>query len=454
MIVHIAHQLPPETHGGVESHVLSLARGQKEKGHDVFLIAGSLSPWENVGGAMEQLEGFDIFRVHRQDLSFDAWDRMFCPQMADLIVEKLLELNPDVVHLHHWIRLSQDLGRRITEAGFKLVITLHDLATSCPRGFRMKPDETPCFETLSPANCLHCAPRWPWMSDAETSRELEFFARSSRSEISCAHAVLCASQAVKAIVLDGLAVPELADSIDVIPFGHNRVFPSRALKPETHDGVFRLAYWGSITHRKGVELLVTAFGGLTRGRESGSRAIELHVFGACDLPEREAALVDAAQRLNVTFHGHFEYQDIVAAEIDAAVFPSLCIETYGMVLDEAFELGVPVIVPNLGAFKERAGRAGRLFEVNDVGSLTRALGAFVDDPSLYAESKRAVPNSIPLFEDYVASVLEVYSRPPRGMQPDVLPITAEERLRHQFMRSLTPFQKLLERGEGKDYGPR
>ncbi|MFT7619315.1 MAG: glycosyltransferase involved in cell wall biosynthesis [Planctomycetota bacterium] len=454
MIVHITHQLPPETHGGVESHALALAQAQKKRGHQVVIIAGSLIPWESVGGEAEVLDGIDVFRVHRQDLFFDAWDRMYCPQMADLIVAKLQELKPDVVHMHHWIRLSQDLGRRITDAGMKLVLTLHDLATSCPRGFRMRPDEDSCFEELNTANCLHCAPRWPWMSDEETSIALELFAKSSRSELAGAHAVVCATESVKSIVLDGLNAEALADRFHVLPFGHEPIFGELASQEVKSDDVFRFAFWGSIAQRKGVELLVDAFAELANNRPDDGVKIELHIFGVCDLPERETALREAAKGLNVIFHGRFEHNQIAAANINAAVFPSRCIETYGLVLDEAFELGIPVVVPDLGALKERSGAAGRLFTPNDVGSLACALGALVDDPALYESLKASIPKSLPRFEAHVDAIFDLYSQPTTPPDPAFAPIEIHERTRHQFLRSQSQFRRLIDRGEADGYGPR
>ena len=138
----------------------------------------------------------------------------------------------------------------------------------------------------------------------------------------------------------------------------------------------------------------------------------------------------------------------------AAVFPSRCIETYGLVLDEAFELGVPVVVPAIGALDERAGDAGQRFELNDPGSLACALGALVEDPALYQRLLEAVPRSLPSFDGHVESVLALYAEPMNPPLAAHQPISVEERLRHQLQRAQPLFQKLLEKGEGEPYGPR
>ena len=459
-VIHITHQFPPETHGGVEAHVTSLAHGLKKRGHKVAIVSGSLEPWEEVGGSWELCDGLDVYRLHRSDLFFDAWDRMLCPELGDHLISVLKEWRPDVIHLHHWIRLTPDLLHRIrTCAGplssVRIIVTLHDFASSCPRGFRMKPDDSPCREALTVEHCLHCAPRWPWMGDRETATALDAFAATSRSELSQANAVVCASAFLRDTIIDGLNAPRLGRLFHVLPFGHEPVFGGMRTVQDAEE-VFRFAYWGSITYRKGLALLLRAFRQLLDGRAPDSRAVELHLFGTCDTPEREAELRELAQGLPVTFHGRYEYADIAGAGLHGAVFPSLCMETYGLVLDEAFELGLPVVVADLGAFAERCGGAGRTFAAGDSGSLACALGALVDDPALHARLREAVPRELPSFETFVDGMLTLYGGEGTPLDVDEAypPLSAEEQLRLQLMRNQTAFASLLQRGSPVSFEPR
>ncbi len=413
-------------------------------------------PWDEVGGEEEKVHGLDVFRVHRDDLFFDAWDRMFNPRMGDLIAKKLMDYQADVVHVHHWIRLTHNLLehiRQFSDLKSPIFLSLHDLATSCPRGFRMNVAGEPCFVELSESNCLHCAPRWPWMFDEETKEALQTFAATSRRELELSAGAICASEAVKSLLTSGLNSPHLVDRIHVLPFGHDPVFASPIPPLEEPEVVFRFAYWGSITERKGVKLLVAAFNEFMSQRQGDAMAVELHLFGKCDLPEREKNLKEAAQGQDVIFHGRYEYEDIKVAKIHAAVFPSLCIETYGLVLDEAFELGLPVIVANQGAFMERAGSAGKLFEAGNVGSLACALGALVDDPNLYAQLVAAVPEELPRFDQFVQQVMEVYQTPQETPPVEAPDMESANALRRQSLRMEAMFRKLMEKGEGQGYGP-
>lgn len=80
------------------------------------------------------------------------------------------------------------------------------------------------------------------------------------------------------------------------------------------------------------------------------------------------------------FHGDYSFQDLQSMDLDLAVFPSLCCETYSFVLDEAFRLGLPVLTTNRGAFLERVGSAGLLFECGDVGNLAVRLDSLLKSP--------------------------------------------------------------------------
>ena len=71
------------------------------------------------------------------------------------------------------------------------------------------------------------------------------------------------------------------------------------------------------------------------------------------------------------------------------IVPSVCFETFGIILIESFRLGTPVIARRLGPFPEiveKAG-AGALFETGD--ELIAAMRALQNDPALRAEQSRA-----------------------------------------------------------------
>ncbi len=61
----------------------------------------------------------------------------------------------------------------------------------------------------------------------------------------------------------------------------------------------------------------------------------------------------------VHFHGSFAHADLATVAADYAVLPSTCHESYGLVLDEAQCLGLPILAADLPAYREHAPRARR-----------------------------------------------------------------------------------------------
>jgi hypothetical protein len=98
-----------------------------------------------------------------------------------------------------------------------------------------------------------------------------------------------------------------------------------------------------------------------------------------------------------------------SAGLDLAVFPSLCHETYSFVLDEAFTLGLPVVVPNRGAFPERIGEAGLTFQWGDPGDLAKKIAWLQENPAELTRLKRAGPTGkvVPM-EEHVTHLERIY----------------------------------------------
>ena len=112
--------------------------------------------------------------------------------------------------------------------------------------------------------------------------------------------------------------------------------------------------------------------------------------------EHETALRELARGIdNVRFLGRVSNEELRAlyAHCEALVVPSICFETFGIILIEAFQAGAPVIARRLGPFPEivESAGAGELFTTQD--ELRTALSRFLKDSShrerLGANGRRA-----------------------------------------------------------------
>lgn len=408
-ILHFTHDFFPEGNGGVESYVRDVILAQRDEGIDARLVTGSLAHWPEPGVEELELEGIPSWRVHRDDLYFDHFAKLYHPSVERIVRELLERERPDVVHVHQWIRLTCNLVEIASALGIPAVITLHDLYTSCPRCFRVRPDDEACFRPLSIESCLDCVPRFGHESEREVKASIELFRDQWQSELSTAKAVLAASAATADLIATSTGLSRAV--IELLPLAYRPRFEGgapRPVPPPRRGETFRFGYWGNLTVRKGVPVLLDAFRAVCE--DGPARPVELHLFGGVDTPELDRSLRARAEGLPVTFHGRFEFEDLAAAGLHCAVFPMVCFETYGFVLDESFELGLPSIVTDIGAIPVRAGEAALRVPPRDAPAMADAMRKFLAMPELCQELRANMPGLGMSTTDHVARLRAIYER--------------------------------------------
>src|SRR5688572_15018241 len=184
-ILQVVHGFAPECRGGTESYVLEATLALRAAGHDVPVLAGSLEPRTPAQIVTTEVGGISVTRLHRSGLFLDNWEKSYDPAAALLFEQVLADIRPDVVHVHHWIRLSRNLVEIAASRGIPAVVTLHDAMVSCPRVFRVR-EETLCHRPLSVDSCLTCVPRGPSLADAECAEEIEAYRSDFERELDLA----------------------------------------------------------------------------------------------------------------------------------------------------------------------------------------------------------------------------------------------------------------------------
>jgi glycosyltransferase involved in cell wall biosynthesis len=404
-ILHLCHQAAPETRGGVEAYVSDLIEAQHAAGHDVHVLTGSHQPWPQLGLEQLAVGAVPVHKLHRDDLFFDLYSKSWHPGVELLLERFLQQHRPKVVHIHQWIRLTTNLVEIVQRCGIPAVLTLHDYYASCPRAFRLRPDGQACFRKLGPASCRDCVPRYGHETPAELDAGIELFAAQTRAELRMADAVLVGVASTADLVAEMLDVPR--ELFTVLSLGYRRRFPGLPpLLPPGADEPFRFAFWGGVAGHKGIRLLVEAFAALHASRPA--RSVELHVLGGFATKELEQELRAAAVGLPVTFHGRFETEALRTLHPAVGVFPSTCLETFGIVLDECFELGLPCIVSERGALGVRASAGGLHVDPGDVRALTAAMRRFLDEPGLWAALRGKLPALPPDLGEHVRLLDGIY----------------------------------------------
>lgn len=405
-VLHVIHQFPPESCGGSESYVADVAQRQRARGLHVEVLSGTKHWREKLALEHDTVDGLPVHRLHRDDLYFDHHAKMWHPEVEATIEELLRARRPKLVHVHHWVRLTCNLVEICTRLGIPAVVTLHDYYTSCPRAFRRRPDDEACRRELGAANCASCVPKHGYEHAAELAAGVELYRDHFRAELSAARAVLVAAGSTAALLAATTGAPR--ERYEVLPLGYRSRWPGQGPLPAPEPGApLRFAFWGGLGRHKGVDVLLRAFRELHAARPGRS---ELHVLGGPESEAFGAELRGLAEGLPVRFHGPFDAVQLRATAPHVGVFPSTCFETWGLVLDECFELGLPCVVSDLGALGERAGGAGLRARAGDPAALAAALRRFVDEPALWAELRARLPAPSPGLDAHVDALLAVYDR--------------------------------------------
>lgn len=423
-ILHAVHGFFPEFSGGTERYVEALALAQARAGHGVRLLCGSGCAGDTPWIDLTRHRGLPLYRLHRIGIDIDHWTKSDAPHAEGPLGMLIRQLQPDVLHVHHWLRFSRGLVRLAAPAGVAVVLTLHDLASTCPRGFRIDVEGHFCERAMGPEACLGCAPAFPWQDPEELRLELARFRSDMRAEVQAAARVVVPSRTHGELLARLHDMP--IERITALPLGDiTSVSAAPRRQPRKDDGRLRLVHWGHFRADKGVHVLLEALALLpapARARLHLTLHGE-HVFD--DYRERLEAL---AHGLPVTFAGAYAPETLEVADQDLAVIPTLCFESHSFVLDEAFRLGLPLVVSDRGALAERAGAAALSFEAGDAAGLAARILEVLDDREVLTRLRAAIPASLLSMDDHAAALEEVYraaaaAGPPPGVTP--LPLTSE-----------------------------
>lgn len=434
-----AHGYPPELLGGTENALAALARALAARGHDVGVVAGSL---DGAGGprlsrSQDSCPGgpsFPVWRVHRGDLYFDHWQKSKSAHARRLFGEVLEEFRPDVVHVHHWIRLSRDLVAAAARRGVPAVVSLHDLWTTCLIAFRVRPDTRAfCDAPLGPNPCLACAqnvpPRTPFVPADQARLMLAERVADTTRELSLARAVLVPSLAHGRAIERFLGRTAGWLTPCVVPPARDLELARRApLAPRAPGEPLVLAAWGHLAPLKGYDLVLEALAGLPEGAK-----VRLEIAGGEVDPQHGELLRRRAAELpngiQVRFHGPYRPEDLAAHPIAAAhlmVSGTRAHESWGLVLDEAIALGLPALVPAAGALLERLEAApyARMYRSGDGRDLAARIVEFLDRPGLERSLADALPaagEGLPSLEEHVEATLAAYADAVSAGAPQVPP---------------------------------
>lgn len=244
---------------------------------------------------------------------------------------------------------------------------------------------------------------------------LDEFRRVGERELRSAGQVLVLSRDQEQVLAEVLG-SQLA-GIDVRALGLGVDLEGRddtrpPLPPPGSDGQrLVLGTWGSLHRIKGVDLILDAM-----HRLDESVRPELHVAGAEVDVEFKNDMLERATGLAVRFHGAFVTGQLASHDVThvhVAIHASRARETWGITVDEALALRIPMVLPRIGAFTERIpDQMGVLYySPGDVAALAEVLRRLHEDRDLLPQLRARLPevhDVVPTVDEFVGRNVDVY----------------------------------------------
>jgi glycosyltransferase involved in cell wall biosynthesis len=273
---------------------------------------------------------------------------------------------PDVVHVHNFFPLlTPAVHEAAAEGGVAVVQTLHNYRLLCAGALLMR-EGVVCEKCLGGSNLWSIANRCYRGSTLGSLAVARMQWRARRRETWRRHVhrfIALTEFARMKFVAGGLMAERIAIKPNFV------IDPGLTLGRRREGAIFV----GRLSHEKGVHILIEAWKRLP--------SVPLVIVG--DGPER--ARLEAIASPNVRFLGQCAPQKVrvLMARAHALVMPSLCYETFGMTIVEAFACNLPVIASRLGAMAElvKDGEAGLLFDPGDADDLAAVVGQAFADPT-------------------------------------------------------------------------
>ncbi|MGO8876552.1 MAG: glycosyltransferase family 4 protein [Acidimicrobiales bacterium] len=368
--------------GGMESHVLYLARERTRRGHDVSVVT-LVRPGGVATNRMEDI-GFRVYRISGTYTRFRrAWaspDKPYHPPFPDPLVARQLqrildEEQPDVVQAHNWIAYSYLAIK--TPSSPPLLWTQHDYSLACPKKTLMYHRDDGTCPGPALRRCVPCSDE-QYGAVKGTALTLGLFASNAALHRRI-DGIVAVSTAVARAVRLALGRTDVPVTV-VNGFVEDDATVAAGATPRPkflpkQDGY--LLFVGALGIHKGITDLLEAFELL------GDDVPPLVVLGTPrpDTPTRWPR--------GVIVRENVPHDQVMAAwrHCGIGVVPSRWAEPFGLVPLEAASAGCPVVATRTGGLVESVedGISGLLVPPQDPSAMATAIRHLLDNPTAALE---------------------------------------------------------------------
>lgn len=358
--------------GGEERHVQDLSIALVKRGHKVTVATLQIPGVPE----FEVDQGVQIYRI-KSTMQRASWlykqERTHHPPMPDpevsLALQRIIKKEkPDIVHAHNWMFYSF-LPLKMW-SGLPLVVSLHDYSFICSQKRLMYFDTTLCSgpNLIKCMNC--CANHHGSLKGRVTATAHQLSNPLVRAAVDMFLPVSQATANGNGLVENHLPFQIIPNFIsDTANSIQEDVDAYLSQLPE--DGF--MLFVGDVSRDKGVDVLAHAYA-------------KLHEAPPLVLIGRRRPDTPSDLPKNVMVMGSWPHAAVMEAyrRSSFSMLPSICPETFGIVVIEAMSMGRPVIASRIAGLADviHDGENGFLVPPGDVEALSKSIQHLVDDPAL------------------------------------------------------------------------
>ena len=382
----VSHGHPAFSLGGAEVASYNLFQGLHDlPGWESHYLARTAPPITPHGGS-----ALMSLRQKEREVLFYAndYDHLRCsnrnlPAIEQDFVRYVRDLQPDVVHFHHFLGMGVETLFALKQAlpQVPIVVTFHEYLSICNHhGQMVKTSRNTLCYRASPADCTGC---FPHIGEAEFFKRelfLKTFLELADFYVSPSHFLIDRyvdwglPRERFSMIDNGLTIEE--------------VVPPRPLPRGGRRN--RFAFFGQLTEFKGAHVLVEAISRVPAkvwGEDSA-----LMIFGGNLERQPEAyqkKFLEITEKAGerVRFYGSYRSAELpgLMKDVDWVVMPSIWWENSPVVIQEAFLHGRPLITSNIGGMAEKVthGVDGLHFRNASVEDLVDRLTEVLTTPDLW-----------------------------------------------------------------------
>lgn len=352
----------PHSTGGADIYVKWLAEALKRHGHEPFVVT-TCPPRESFPGVKrEVIDGISVYRffplniywgylAHRKPLflkplwhSIELWNPHVYLAFKDILSKE----SPDIVHINNMGGFSNSIFWATKNGGCKLVYTLHDYLSVCPKSVLLRKDLKICTQPRLLCRFYQKIKKW------NLKNTVDIFISPSQFLIDMHKKYGLLDEGRHSVIPQGVEI-----SFEDI----EKLNKLRGNYGSTDD--VNVLFIGRVEEYKGVAVLARAF------KEAGRGNLSLHVAGSGDF--MRAMLEEVKGCHNVKFYGWVSgvEKEKLFLKSDVCVLPSTCYDNAPLVLLEAYKHGLPVIGSRIGGIPEmiEEHKTGFLFQPGDEAGL-------------------------------------------------------------------------------------